>query len=158
MVHSARLSDKPLNFQRPRLTAEQSHLIARYPLFFRAMQNPEAYPSNLANVGIQCGLGWYPIIEDAAREIEHELRTMWSEPFKNPEGLSAMDEELLSGRRAYPILPFCTDISQVEGELMMGIEPGHLCDMAAWKRLRKSVEQAASKSRYTCESCVFRRT
>lgn len=153
MVHSARLDDKLLNSQRPRLTAEQSHLISRYPLFFRAMRNPEAYPSNLANFGIQCGPGWRPIIEAAAREIERELRTMWSEPFQNPESLSAMDEELLSGRRAYPVLPFCTDISQVEGELMIGIEPGHLCDMATWKRLRKSVEQAASKSRDTCESC-----
>lgn len=153
MVHSARLGDKVLNLQRPGLTAEQSQLISRYPLFFRAARNPEAYPSNLANFGIQCGPGWYPIIEAAAREIEHELRTMWSEPFQNPESISAMDEELLSGRKAYPLLPFCRDVSQVAGELMMDIESGHLCDMATWKRLRKSVEQAASKSRDTCESC-----
>ncbi len=153
MVHSARTGDKLLNLQRPRLTAEQSHLIAQYPLLFRAVRNPEAYPSNLAHLGIQCGPGWYPIIEAAAREIEHELRMMWSEPLQNPESLSAMDEELLSGRRAYPVLPFCRDISQVAGELKMDIEGGQLCDIAAWKRLRKSVEQAASQSRYTCESC-----
>ncbi|EEA03495.1 conserved hypothetical protein [Burkholderia sp. H160] len=153
MVHSVRLGDKMLNVQRPSLTAEQSHLISRYPLFFRAARNPEAYPSNLANFGIQCGRGWYPIIEAAAREIEQELRTMWSEPFKNPESLSAMEEELLSGRRAYPLLPFCRDVSQVGGELVMDIECGDLCDMAAWRRLRKSVEHAATKSRYTCESC-----
>ncbi|RQR51078.1 hypothetical protein DIE18_33960, partial [Burkholderia sp. Bp9125] len=81
-----------------------------------------------------------------SREVAHYY-------FAPNTSVSAMDEELLSGRRAYPVLPFCTDISQVEGELMIGIEPGHLCDMAAWKRLRKSVDQAASKSRDTCESC-----
>lgn len=132
---------------------QKEKLVSQYPLFFRAVRHPEAYPSNLAHLGIQCGPGWYPIIEAAAQEIEHELRTMWFEPLQNPRSLSAMDEELLSGRKAYPVLPFCSDISQVEGALMMDIECGHLCDMAAWRRLRKSVEQAASKSRYTCESC-----
>ncbi|MFG6736475.1 hypothetical protein ACGY6K_12745 [Burkholderia pseudomallei] len=147
MVHSAPLGEKLLD------NAGQNRLISRYPLFFRAARNPEAYPSNLAYLGIQCGPGWYRIIEAAAREIEQELRSMWSEPFQSPETLSTMEEELLSGRRTYPLLPFCRDISQVDGELMMDIESGHLCDMAAWKRLRKSVEHAAIKSRCTCESC-----
>jgi hypothetical protein len=58
---------------------EQQKLFARYPLFFRAVRYPEAYPSNLAFFGIQCGIGWYPIIEAAVHEIEAELRTMWCE-------------------------------------------------------------------------------
>ncbi|MBA9856094.1 hypothetical protein ACUXPM_002306 [Ralstonia sp. 151470066-2] len=104
MVHSAHHGDKSLNcspVQKPRLAAEQSRLFSRYPLFFRATRNPKAYPSNIAHFGIQCGRGWYPIIEASAREIEHELRTMWCDQVQNPESLSAMDEVLLSDRSVY---------------------------------------------------------
>lgn len=139
--------------QHSRLASEQSRLFARYPLFFRAARNPEAYPSNISHFGIQCGRGWYPIIEAAAREIEQELRTMWCDQAQNPESLSAMDGVLLSGRRLYPVLPFCTDISQVAGELTMELQDGYLCDIDAWGRIRKSVEKAVSNARCACESC-----
>lgn len=159
MVHSAHHAQKSLNCspahkpQRVRETAEQSRLISQYPLLFRAARNPGAYPSNFAHFGIQCGRGWYPIVEAAAREIEHELRTMWCDQSQAPESLSAMDEWLLSGRRVYPVLPFCTDISQVAGELKMELQDGYLCDIDAWGRIRKSVERAVSKARSVCESC-----
>lgn len=159
MVRSAQNGEKSFNDSpahrsaRLRLNAEQRSLISRYPLFFRATENPVAYPSNIAHFGIQCGRGWYPIIEAAAREIEHELRTMWCDQAQNPESLSMMDEVLLSGRVAYPVLPFCTDISQVAGRLTMSLQDGYLCDIDAWGRIRKSVERAVSRARFVCESC-----
>ncbi|SNU81729.1 hypothetical protein PSP20601_00242 [Pandoraea sputorum] len=159
MTHSARPEEKLVNNSvphrstRPMLTAEQCRLLSRYPLLFRATQNPGAYPSNIAHFGIQCGRGWYPIIEAAAREIEYELRTMWCDQAQNPESLSTMDEGLLSGRVAYPVLPFCTDISQVAGTLTIELQDGYLCDIDAWGRIRKAVEKAASNARYVCESC-----
>lgn len=159
MVHNAHPGEKLLNdssahkSKRPKLTAEQSRLISRYPLFFRAVKSPEAYPSNLANFGIQCGRGWYPIIETAAREIEHELRSMWCDQSQNPENLSAMDKALLSGRPTYPALPFCTDIRSVSGELVMELTQGYLCDIDAWGPIHKSLEKAVSKARYACERC-----
>ena len=156
MVHSAHHGDKSLNCspaQKPRLAAEQSRLFSRYPLFFRATRNPKAYPSNIAHFGIQCGRGWYPIIEASAREIEHELRTMWCDQVHNPESLSAMDEVLLSDRSVYPVLPFCTDVRHVAGELKMELANGYLCDIDAWGRIRKSVEMAVSNARCVCENC-----
>lgn len=156
MVHSAHHGDKSLNCspaQKPRLAAEQSRLFSRYPLFFRATRNPKAYPSNIAHFGIQCGRGWYPIIEASAREIEHELRTMWCDQVHNPESLSAMDEVLLSDRSVYPVLPFCTDVRHVAGELKMELANGYLCDIDAWGRIRKSIEKAVSSARCVCESC-----
>jgi hypothetical protein len=132
---------------------EQSRLISRYPLFFRAARNPEAYPSNFAHFGIQCGIGWYPIIEAAAREIEDELRTMWCDQTRNPVNLSATDEALLSGVRVYPVLPFCANVTQVAGELTMEVQDGLLCDTDVWQRIQKTVENAVSTARCVCESC-----
>lgn len=44
---------------RPRaaVSAEQSALFAKYPLFFRAVAAPDVHPSNIGNFGIQCGTG-----------------------------------------------------------------------------------------------------
>lgn len=54
-------------------------LIKSYPLIFRAAGNLQHYPhSPIANYGIECGQGWYPIIEDMASWLEGEAATLKS--------------------------------------------------------------------------------
>jgi len=132
---------------------EQEQLLSRYPIFFRAVHHPEAYPSNMAHFGIQCGFGWYPIIEELAREVEDELRAMWDELIELPMNLALVDEALRLGRGVYPIVPVCTDIFQMSGEMVVVVMDGHVCGLDAWSRIRGSIEKATSKSREICESC-----
>jgi hypothetical protein len=86
------LDSRPVSPElRPALaTDKQQQLFSRYPLFFRAVRYPEAYPSNLAFFGIQCGLGWYPLIEAAAQEIEAELRSMWCDQAPSIENMASL--------------------------------------------------------------------
>jgi hypothetical protein len=132
---------------------EQKQLLSRHPLFFRAASNPEAYPSNLAHFGIQCGFGWYAIVEELAREIEHELRAMWHELTQFPMGLALVDQTLQQARGASLLVPVCTEISQFAGEIIVIVIDGHMCGLDAWASIRTSIEKAKSKSRETCESC-----
>ncbi|KAA1013176.1 hypothetical protein FVF58_10445 [Paraburkholderia panacisoli] len=132
---------------------EQKQLLSRYPIFFRAVDHPEAYPSNIAHFGIQCGFGWYGIIEEMAREVESELRTMWEELIEFPLSLSLMDGLLLQGLCEYPVVPVCTDISQFAGEMIVDVMDGQVCGLANKERIQETIEKAKSKSRVTCESC-----
>lgn len=132
----------------------QKELFSRFPLFFRAVHHPESYLANISHFGIQCGVGWYPIIEALARDIEVELRTMWREQLQFPEKLAEMDEALLSGRAAYhPTLPICVDIVQVAGELKVALLNGYLCPANVWARIRAYVEVAEASAQCVCESC-----
>ncbi|AJX71814.1 hypothetical protein G4D42_09620 [Burkholderia pseudomallei] len=132
----------------------QQELLTRFPLFFRAVHHPESYLANISHFGIQCGVGWYPIIEALARDIEAELRTMWREQLQFPEKLAEMDKALLSGRAAYhPALPICTDIAQVSGQLKIALLHGYLCPPHVWARIRAYVEVAEASARRICESC-----
>ncbi|MGC6690798.1 hypothetical protein [Burkholderia pseudomallei] len=133
--------------------AEQEQLLSRYPLFFRAVHHPEAYPSNMAHFGIQCGFGWYAIVEELAREVEDELRAMWDELIEFPMSLALIDEALRLGRGVYPIVPVCTDIFQMAGEMVVVVVDGHVCGLETWSRIRSSIERAIAKSREICESC-----
>ncbi len=109
---------------------------------------------NLGRLGIECGSGWYPIIETAAREIEDELCTMWRAQSQNPESLAAMDEALLSRKFfVYPALPFCADIRSVSGALLIEVTQGFLCDIDAWGPIHESLQRAVAKAGCTCESC-----
>jgi hypothetical protein len=150
---------------RPWLAGEkQQQLFSRYPLFFRSVHYPKAYPSNLAFLGIQCGFGWYSIIETAAREIEQELHMMWCEQARSPEYLASMDYQLRAGTSldvyVYPVIPFCSDIRVVAGQLQVSMVSGYLCDGQAWLRIRESITKAEVRTRAACERCgepgVFR--
>ncbi|MFX1803106.1 hypothetical protein PWR66_05520 [Paraburkholderia sp. A1RO-5] len=133
--------------------AEQEQLLSRYPLFFRAVSHPDAYPSNMAHFGIQCGFGWYAIVEELARDVEHELRAMWHQLIEFPMNLALMDETLLLGRDVYPVVPVCTNISELAGEMIVDITDGIVCGPDTWARICTSIEKAKSKSREICESC-----
>ncbi|WP_180986424.1 hypothetical protein [Burkholderia pseudomallei] len=142
---------------KPRLwmaNSGQKELFSRFPLFFRAVHHPESYLANISHFGIECGVGWYPIIEALARDIEVELRTMWREQLQFPEKLAEMDKALLSGRATYhPTLPICTNIAQVAGELEVDLLNGYLCSADVWARIRAHVEVAEASARCVCESC-----
>ncbi|MBY4681293.1 hypothetical protein, partial [Burkholderia contaminans] len=115
-----------------------------------------AAPRHLANIshfGIQCGVGWYPIIEALARDIEAELRALWREQLQFPERIAKMDGALLGGRATYPALPLCTDITQVGGELTVGVLSGQLCPPDVESRIRAHMQIAISGARRVCESC-----
>lgn len=131
----------------------QRELFSRFPLFFRAMHHPESYPANISHFGIQCGVGWYPIIEVLARDVEFELRALWREQLQSPEKIAYMDRALLSGRVPYPTLPVCTDISQVAGELKLVVLNGYMCPPDVWTRISASVEIAVATAQCVCESC-----
>lgn len=140
---------------RPWLAIEQQQkLFSRYPLFFRSVRYPEAYPSNLAFFGIQCGLGWYPIIEAAAQEIEAELRSMWCEQAPSIENMASLDYQLLMDESAvFPVIPFCVDIRETEGRLQIPLLTGYLCDEEVWPRIVESAQKAMRMARGVCERC-----
>jgi putative intracellular protease/amidase len=142
---------------RPRVSAEQSELFSRYPLFFRAVAAADAHPSNIGNFGIQCGPGWYQLIEEAAKRIEHELRQIWSSQVANWQNIAAIEHALLMEQAdsVYPVLPVCTDIQQVNGALVIVVVPGFVCDYdsAQWPRLVDIVQKIREESNSVCESC-----
>lgn len=131
----------------------QRELFSYFPLFFRAVHHPESYLANISHFGIQCGVGWYPIIEALARDIEAELRALWREQLQFPEQIAQMDRALLRGRATYPALPLCTDITQVGGELTVGLLSGQLCPPDVESRIQAHVQIAVTGARYICESC-----
>ena len=150
------LSTPPVSQElRPWLaTDKQEQLFSRYPLFFRAVRYPEVYPSNLAFFGIQCSLGWYPIVEAAAQEIEAELRTMWCEQAHSVERMASIDHGLLMEMSGvYPVIPLCSDIKETAGQLRISLLDGHLSDDELRLRIRQSVEKAVHLARSVCERC-----
>ncbi|MBU9552882.1 hypothetical protein [Burkholderia multivorans] len=132
---------------------KQRELFSSFPLFFRAVHHPESYLANISHFGIQCGVGWYPIIEALARDIEAELRTLWREQLQFPEQIAQMDRALLHGRATYPALPLCTDVTQVGGELTVVLLSGQLCPPDVESRIRARVQIAVSGAWHVCESC-----
>lgn len=133
--------------------SRQRELFSCFPLFFRAVHHPESYLANISHFGIQCGVGWYPIIEALARDIEVELRTLWREQLQFPEQIAQMDRALLHGRATYPALPLCTDITQVGGQLTVVLLSGQLCPPNVESRIRAHVQIAVTGARHVCESC-----
>ncbi|MCP3721400.1 hypothetical protein [Paraburkholderia sp. CNPSo 3281] len=140
---------------RPIVSAEQSALFARYPLFFRAVAAPDVHPSNIGNFGIQCGAGWYPLIGEAAALIEHELREMSRNQLVQWDNIAALEHAVLMDKTdsAYPVLPLCTDILMVNGTLMIVIVRGFVSNPEAWQRVIDIVLATKEKSRSVCESC-----
>ncbi|MFL9992383.1 hypothetical protein PQR34_14315 [Paraburkholderia sediminicola] len=135
-------------------TGKQQQLFSRYPLFFRSVQYPKAYPSNLAFFGIQCGLGWYPIVEAAAREIEAELRSMWCEQAHSIENMASLDHRLLmDSSGVYPVIPVCAEIREAAGQLEFVVLDGYLFEGDVCLRICESVEKAVHLARSVCERC-----
>lgn len=137
--------------------AQQQKLFSEAPLFFRSVHYPEAYPSNLAFFGIQCGLGWYPIIEAAAKEIEELLHEVWQEQVKFPENLASLDRKL-SQRSSlsdalFPIMPFCSEIRETGGRLQIVITNGYLCENYQWLCIREYMKHVESLAQSVCERC-----
>jgi len=135
--------------------AEQSDLFTRYPMLFRAVAAPEVHPTNLRNFGVQCGAGWYPLIEEAAALIEYELREMAHNQLLQSGNIAALEHAVLMEDmgKAYPVLPLCTDIKQVNGELAIVIVQGFFADPDVWGRVLAVVHATRERSRSVCENC-----
>jgi hypothetical protein len=139
-------------------TDKQQQLFSSYPLFFRSVQYPGAYPSNLAFFGIQCGLGWYPIIEAAAQDIEEQLQAMWCDQATTfLDNVAAIDHKLLLGQSLsevlFPVLPFCSEIRETRGRLRISITSGYICTGWSWMCIRESANRAEALAQTVCERC-----
>jgi hypothetical protein len=137
---------------------EQQKLFSQCPLFFRSVRYPGVYPSNLAFSGIQCGLGWYPIIAAVAREIECLIFAIWYEQLSDPENIASVEHNLRAGILpqdvfSFPLLPFCTEIRETGGQLQISMASGYLCDGAMWTSILDTVQCAKWLAQDTCERC-----
>ncbi|WP_429557528.1 hypothetical protein [Paraburkholderia youngii] len=135
------------------LTYRQNELLSKYPLFFRAVHYPWSYSANISHFGILCGGGWYPIIEALARDVEFELHALWRDQFRSPDQIADLEGALVAGRVNFPVLPICTDISQVGGQLKVEFLHGNMCPADVAERIRSHIDIAEASSRYICESC-----
>ncbi|WP_322050550.1 hypothetical protein [Paraburkholderia bannensis] len=131
----------------------QNELFSKFPLFFRAVHHPDAYPTNISRLGIECGAGWYSVIEALASDVELELRTLWRERLQFPDKLAELDTALVYGRATYPLLPICTDIEQVQGKFVVVMRSGSLCPDDVWSRICQYIDFAEERAQHCCESC-----
>jgi hypothetical protein len=141
----------------PQSVEEQGRLFSSYPLLFRSARYPREYPANLGLLGIQCGAGWYPIIETAADEIERELEMLWARQIRDTEEIAILDRLLRygfpAGAKLLPIIPFCSSIHALAGQLAITIDYGVFCDMQSWTRIREAVQKAERRAQIVCECC-----
>lgn len=135
------------------LPYEQNELLGKYPLFFRAVHYPWSYSANISHFGILCGGGWYPLIEILARNVESELRSLWHDQFQRPDQIADLETALATGKVSFPILPFCTEIEQVDGALKVGFLNGTMCPDDVAARIRSHIAVAEESSLHICESC-----
>ena len=138
------------------VVAQELQLLSSCPLLFRAAYYPTLYPTNIGHWGIQCGPGWYPIIATVAREIERELTCLLGR-LRLPMTLVLLEQFLTNHHakvgQAFPIVPLCSGIREVSGELRMSFIKGHLCDSEAWSRIDEAVLTAERATSVTCERC-----
>lgn len=136
--------------------AQQIELLTSCPLLFRAVYYPMLYPTNIGHWGVQCGPGWYPIIAAAARLIERELVRLVDQ-LRVPKTLVLLEQFLVSHHtkvgQAFPVVPLCSEVREVSGELRMSFIKGHLCDTEAWSRIEEAVMVAERATSVTCERC-----
>lgn len=71
------------------------------------------------------------------------------------ENIAALEHAMLMEQTgsAYPVLPVCTDIRQVDGALVLVVVQGFLCESAQWQRLLDIALAVKEKSRSVCECC-----
>ncbi|MGF7133014.1 hypothetical protein P3T40_004505 [Paraburkholderia sp. EB58] len=136
---------------------KQEQLFSRYPLFFRPVHFPEAYPSNLAFFGIQCGLGWYPVIELVAQEIEELFHAVWKDQAEFPDNLASIDRKLLLGPTPsdalFPVLPYCYEIRETEGKLRIAVTSGSMLHSFECTCMHEFAKHAEFLAQTVCERC-----
>ena len=143
----------------------QSRLFEKYPLFFRAARFPRTYPSNFGYWGLQCGPGWFPVVEGAAMTIEAELNKLLLRMSENST-LGAIecslkrarighrcDEALIVDEDIHFLIPYCSDVYQDNGALRITLVNGYLCDGATWQGIRAAVDRATMQASHLCERC-----
>lgn len=71
------------------------------------------------------------------------------------DNIAALEHAVLMEKtdRAYPVLPLCTDIQQINGSLAIVIVQGFVSDPETWQRVIDIVLATKEKSRSVCESC-----
>jgi hypothetical protein len=158
------MGSPPYSFeaQRPGNTAQRA-LLEKHPLFFRAVASPPIYQCSLSHWGIECGKGWYSLIEEAAAKIEAELEGLLDD-FCPQHHLRWLDKRLqnvddspleshIGEDEEEPLIPFCAEVKAREGILHIYVRNGHICDGSTWLRIRAAVQEAEQKSQSTCEQC-----
>ena len=140
----------------PASDAERA-LLLRFPLFFRAVHDPESYCADIAYWGIRCGPGWYQIIDEAASKIEVVLQDLLA-TFDVRGHLGFLDRRLignleLDNDEQLPLIPVCSQIKEKFGGLRLHVDRGIFCEDEAWELINKAVEEAERKAGVTCESC-----
>ncbi len=144
-------------------TDAQRKLLERYPIFFRAARHPEIYTSSLGYWGIECGPGWYPLIDRAVSEIEVELQKLVG-PLNSELHIPWLDNKLQQlyednkseevGMDFFgPLVPYCRAIKSKCGSLHINICNGEFCDGNTWLTIRTIVHSAESFAKKTCERC-----
>ena len=142
----------------------QLYLFEKYPLFFRATRFPETYLSNLGYLGLQCGPGWFPAVEEAAATIENELYKLLERT--SEAGVLVTVDRLLKGATnkyqlneaevidcSMTLIPYCSEICEDNGMLRISIVNGFLCDGATWMAIRKAADRAIIGASHSCERC-----
>jgi hypothetical protein len=110
---------------------DESTLFNKYPLIFRAAISPRRYPSlPIAHWGIECGQGWYPIIEDLAAWLENEALA-------------------LKARKKRP--PVMSQVKEKFGVITIYING--FPSMRFFEELYPRLEAAYAKSKTVCEIC-----
>jgi hypothetical protein len=135
----------------------QQELFSKFPLFFRSVHYPVAYPSNLALMGIRCGPGWFSIIAEAAQDIEQELKSEWCRQLHKPQNIASLDYDVRPVSplftSVYPVMHFCSSIREVSGQLEIFVVEGYLCHPATSRRIDGIIKRAHSHARSVCECC-----
>ena len=140
-------------------------LLLKYPLLYRAIQEPEAYQTVLGHWGLQCGAGWYAIIDAASAKIEIVLREILA-GFDVRQHLTHIERKLQDLRSspsldddgdweddAKPLLPICVQIKEKLGSLCFYMQSGLLGGDADWECISAAIEEAEHQARTTCEGC-----
>lgn len=155
---------EPFPFERLRLkNTSQRQLLAKYPIFFRAARYPEHYPSNIGYWGVECGPGWYPLLDRTAYEIELELEKL-AGPGNSAKNIAWCDQKLREIRADWqssglkmdlpgPLIPYCHTIEVSSGCLHVSLCGGELCATATWKNLLVILANAENVSATICECC-----
>lgn len=108
-----------------------SRLFKSYPLIFRAAGNLHHYQhSPIAHRGIECGEGWYPIIEDMAAWLEGEASALKA-----------------AGKRP----PVIVQVKEKFGTLTVHV--GGFPVKRYFSELRPRLDAAIERSKTVCEIC-----
>jgi hypothetical protein len=153
----------PFELFRP-APADQRALLEKYPLFFRAIHWPPIYRCPFAQWGIECGQGWYSLIDDAAAKVESELKGLldgfhaqhhlrWLDKRLQNINMALPLDEAIGEDEKEPLIPFCAEVKERMGVLRIYLRGGHICDGRTWLRIRAAVDEAQRKSETTCERC-----